>query len=151
MTANPLKQLPEHGQSVWYDFIRRDMMTSGELDRLIDEDGLRGMTTNPAIFQSAIGKGSLYDTDIVRAGLDLPAQAIFEAIAVEDVQMAADRFRAVYDATSALDGYVSIEVEPDLAYNTEATIASAASLSASSMRVLQPSGKPPTRSSVSAA
>jgi len=125
MTANPLKQLPDHGQSVWYDFIRRDMMTSGELDRLIDEDGLRGMTTNPAIFQSAIGKGSLYDTDIVRAGLDLPAQAIFEAIAVEDVQMAADRFRSVYDATSALDGYVSIEVEPDLAYNTEATITSA--------------------------
>ena len=125
MTANPLKQLPEHGQSVWYDFIRRDMMTSGELDRLIEEDGLRGMTTNPAIFQSAIGKGDLYDGDIKRAGLDLPAQAIFEAIAVEDVQMAADRFRAVYDATDALDGYVSIEVEPELAYDTAGTIASA--------------------------
>jgi transaldolase len=125
MTANPLKMLPGFGQSVWYDFIRRDMMTSGELDRLIEEDGLRGMTTNPAIFQSAIGQGSLYDQDIVRAGLDLPAQAIFEAIAVEDVQMAADRFRPVYDATNALDGYVSIEVEPDLAYDTEASIASA--------------------------
>jgi transaldolase len=133
-SGNPLIRLGALGQSVWYDYIRRDLITSGRLQRFIDEDGLRGMTTNPSIFAAAVAEGALYDDDIRAAGLESPPLAVYEAIALRDVQMAADAFRAVWDATGGLDGYVSIEVSPTLAYDTEATLAEARRLWAAADR-----------------
>jgi transaldolase len=126
MSANPLLRLAELGQSVWYDFIRRDLYQSPELKRLIEEDGLRGMTSNPTIFQKAIADSSLYDEDIRGAGAagKGPA-AIFESLAVADVCAAADIFRPVYDASGGDDGFVSIEVGPHLARDTQGSIAEA--------------------------
>lgn len=126
MNSNPLKKLAALGQSVWYDYIRRDLYTSGELKKLIAEDGLGGMTSNPTIFQKAIAETDLYDEDIRRAGEagQKPA-AIFESLAVKDVQAAADVFRPVYDASEGNDGFVSIEVGPHLAHDTEGSIAEA--------------------------
>jgi transaldolase len=126
MSTNPVKQLARLGQSVWYDYIRRDLYTGPELSRLIEEDGLAGMTSNPTIFQKAIAETELYDEDIRRfseAGRD-PA-GIFEALAVEDVRRAADAFGPVHHATRGDDGFVSIEVGPRLARDTEASIAEA--------------------------
>lgn len=123
MGANPLKRLDDLGQSVWYDYIRRDLVTSGELARLIEEDGLHGMTSNPTIFQKAIAETDLYDEDIRRhAAHGKEPGAIFEALAVSDVQRAADVFRAVYDRSKGRDGFVSIEVAPRLAHDTEGSI-----------------------------
>jgi transaldolase len=123
MHANPLRRLGELGQSVWYDYIRRDLITSGELARLIEEDGLYGMTSNPTIFDKAIAETELYDEDIRRhAAQGKTPGAIFEALAVSDVQRAADVFRAVYDRTQGRDGFVSIEVAPRLAHDTEGSI-----------------------------
>jgi transaldolase len=130
MGANPLRRLGQLGQSVWYDYIRRDLVTSGELARLIEEDGLHGMTSNPTIFQKAIAETDLYDDDVrghAAHGKD-PA-AIFEALAVSDVQRAADAFRAVYDRSKGRDGFVSIEVAPRLAHDTEGSIEEARRLS----------------------
>jgi transaldolase len=124
MSANPLKQLGELGQSVWYDYIRRDLYSGPELTRLIAEDGLKGMTSNPTIFQNAIAKSSLYDGDIRDAAGKAPA-AIYESLAVTDVRAAADQFRPVFDATGGGDGFVSIEVGPHLARDTQGTIAEA--------------------------
>jgi transaldolase len=124
--SRPLKRLRELGQSVWLDYMRRDLYTTGQLDRLIREDGLRGMTSNPTIFQKAIEGTDLYDAQIrsaARWGLE-PA-AIFESLAVEDVRSAADVFRPVYEATGGDDGFVSIEVRPQLAHETEASIVEA--------------------------
>src|SRR3954470_7022816 len=121
--SNPLLELQQYGQSVWLDYIRRKALLSGDVRKLIDEDGLRGMTANPAIFQAAIAAGDDYDETIermVRAGAE--PNDIYEALAVEDIQTACDQFRSVYDATNGLDGYVSLEVSPGLAYNTERTI-----------------------------
>jgi len=121
--GNPLLELQQYGQSVWLDYIRRKALLSGDVRKLIDEDGLRGMTANPAIFQAAIAAGDDYDATIermVRAGAE--PNDIYEALAVEDIQTACDQFRSVYDATDGLDGYVSLEVSPGLAYNTEGTI-----------------------------
>ena len=126
MSANPLQRLGELGQSVWYDFIRRDLYQGPELKRLIDEDGLRGMTSNPTIFQKAIAESTLYDDDIRRAGAaGKDPAAIFEALAVADVCAAADIFRPVYDASGGDDGFVSIEVGPRLARDTQGSIAEA--------------------------
>jgi transaldolase len=126
MTANPLQRLGELGQSVWYDFIRRDLYQGPELKRLIEQDGLRGMTSNPTIFQKAIAESSLYDEDIRKVGdAGKDSAAIFESLAVADVQAAADIFRPVYDATGGDDGFVSIEVGPHLARDTQGTIAEA--------------------------
>ncbi len=118
---NPLKELRELGQSVWYDYTRRDLMTSGELARLIREDGLAGMTSNPTIFQKAIAESNLYDEDVRRAGEKEPFD-VFEDLAVEDVRRAADVFRPVFDETGGGDGFVSIEVGPHLANDTEGSI-----------------------------
>lgn len=124
--SNPLKRLSETGQSVWYDYIRRDLIAGGALKRLIEEDGLRGMTSNPTIFQKAIAESSLYDEDVRRqARTTRDAAQIFEALAVADVRAAADAFRPVYDATGGDDGFVSIEVGPHLARDTQGTIAEA--------------------------
>jgi transaldolase len=123
MSQNPLLRLTELGQSVWYDYIRRDLYQGPELRRLIGEDGLRGMTSNPTIFQQAIAKTELYDEDIRRLGEQgLPPAEIFEALSVEDVSRAADAFRLVYETTRADDGYVSIEVGPHLALDTAGSV-----------------------------
>ena len=123
MSQNPLLRLVELGQSVWYDYIRRDLYQGPELRRLIEEDGLRGMTSNPTIFQQAIAKTELYDDDIRRLGEQgLSTAEIFEALAVEDVSRAADAFRSVYETTRADDGYVSIEVGPHLALDTAGSV-----------------------------
>ncbi|MBV8199574.1 MAG: transaldolase [Acidobacteria bacterium] len=126
MSQNPLQRLAELGQSVWYDYIRRDLYQGPELRRLIDEDGLRGMTSNPTIFQQAIAATELYDDDIRRLGEQgLAAEEIFESLAVEDVSRVADAFRQVYETNHADDGFVSIEVGPHLAMDTAGSIAEA--------------------------
>ncbi len=126
MSANPLKMLRELGQSVWYDYIRRDIYTTGKLEKLIREDGLAGMTSNPTIFQKAIAETELYDEDIRRFAQEgNKITQIFDRLAVEDVRRAADVFHRVYEETSGDDGFVSIEVGPKLAHDTEATIAEA--------------------------
>ena len=123
-TKNPLKELLNYGQSMWLDFIRRDLFTSGNLKQFIQDDGLRGMTSNPAIFEKAIADSSLYD-DILKslaARSDLDTTARFEQIAIRDIQDAADVLRPVYDESNARDGYVSLEVSPYLAHQTQETI-----------------------------
>jgi transaldolase len=124
MTAqNPLWKLRELSQSVWYDYIRRDLYTSGKLERLIREDGLAGMTSNPTIFQKAIAETDLYDEDVRRLGAEgKDPFAIFDALAIGDVSRAADVFRPVFDETGGGDGYVSIEVGPQLANDTEGSV-----------------------------
>ena len=122
---NPLKRLSKLGQSIWYDFIRRDLVEGGGLQRLIDEDSLSGMTSNPTIFQKAIAEGDLYDDDIRKHSDGKPAADVFEALAVTDVRSAADVFRPVYEAAKTEDGFVSIEVRPSLARDTQGTIAEA--------------------------
>ncbi|HEY4647561.1 MAG TPA: transaldolase [Gemmatimonadales bacterium] len=120
--ANPLLRLTELGQSVWYDYITRDLLSSEELERLIQADGLRGMTSNPTIFEKAIAGSQLYDEDIRRMSeAGLSAAEIFEGLAVRDVQAACDAFRPLYDQTGGRDGFVSLEVSPQLAHDTNAT------------------------------
>jgi transaldolase len=121
--TNPLTQLETFGQSIWLDYIRRDLIVSGELRRLIEEDGLRGMTSNPAIFEKAIRESRDYDEEIRSLTREKKeAHAMYEAISRRDVQSAADEFRPLYDRTDGLDGYVSLEVNPHLARNTAGTI-----------------------------
>jgi transaldolase / glucose-6-phosphate isomerase len=121
--TNPLKALLTYGQSPWMDYIRRDLLTSGELKKYIDNDGLRGMTSNPAIFEKAITGSNLY-SDILTspAAKTLDAKGLFEKIAIRDVQDACDIFKSVYAETNRRDGYVSLEVSPYLANDTKATI-----------------------------
>ncbi len=123
MAQNPLRELNRLGQSVWQDYIRRDELLSGELAKLIAEDGVSGLTSNPSIFQKAIAAGQDYDQSIrqyVAEGLEGPA--LFERLAVEDIQNACDLMRPAYDATKARDGFVSIEVSPRLARETQASL-----------------------------
>ncbi len=121
--ANPLKGLLAYGQSPWMDYIRRDLLTSGELKKQIDNDGLRGMTSNPAIFEKAITGSNLY-ADVLNSpeAKKLNANGLFEKIALRDVQDACDIFRPVYDESKRRDGYVSLEVSPFLGYDTKASI-----------------------------
>jgi transaldolase len=124
--TNPLVQLGRLGQSPWYDFITRDLVRSGQLGRLIAEDGLLGMTSNPSIFEKAVASSSDYDEEIRQlAGEGLDPKAIFETIAIADVRAACDLFLPTYRATGGRDGLVSLEVSPALAHNTSATIAEA--------------------------
>ena len=120
---NPLLALQDYGQSVWLDYMQRHLITSGELQRLIDEDGLRGMTSNPAIFEKAI-TGSTDYTEALRAldGRHLNAMGLYEQLAMRDIQEAADIFQLVYEQTRRSDGYISLEVSPHLAHYTEGTI-----------------------------
>jgi transaldolase len=123
MSANPLRTLSEIGQSVWYDFIRRDLYQSGRLEKLIREDRLAGMTSNPTIFQKAIAETDLYDEDILRlAGRGEDVERVFERLAVRDVRSAAEVFRPVYEESGGNDGFVSIEVGPKLAHDTAGSI-----------------------------
>tara|TARA_Y100001960_G_scaffold52172_1_gene53240 strand:- start:99 stop:1241 length:1143 start_codon:yes stop_codon:yes gene_type:complete len=121
--SNPLLELQAAGQSVWYDNIERGMIVSGQLQRLIAEDGLRGMTSNPAIFEKAIA-GSLAYAGALRqhASADRSALEVYEAIAIQDIQWAADVLLPVYEETEGRDGYISLEVSPHLAHDTEATV-----------------------------
>jgi len=123
-TTNRLKELLDYGQSMWLDYIRRDLITSGSLKKMIEEDGLRGMTSNPSIFEKAIAESSLYD-DILQslaARRDLDATARYEQIAIRDIQDVADILRPVYEESKFRDGYVSLEVSPLLALKTQETI-----------------------------
>jgi transaldolase len=123
MSSNSLKRLGTFGQSLWLDYIRRDLIASGELHTMIVRDGLRGMTSNPAIFQQAIGESHAYDQAIAALARDgKGVQAIYEALSQEDVRSAADGFLSVYERTGGVDGYVSLEVNPHLARDTEGTI-----------------------------
>lgn len=125
---NPLQQILRCGQSIWLDSISRDLINSGELQRLVTEDNLRGVTSNPTIFEQAIAHGNSYD-DALRALLQADERqtdkALFEALAVADIRMATDILRPVYNATDGGDGYVSLEVSPHLAGDTDATISEA--------------------------
>jgi transaldolase len=128
--TNPLKELLDYGQSVWLDYIRRDLLTSGELQRLIEEEGLRGMTSNPTIFEKAIS-GSADYTDLLqslRSRTDLDAKARYEILAIRDIQDAADQLRPVYESSKRRDGYVSLEVSPHLAHDTQGTLLEARTL-----------------------
>jgi transaldolase len=120
---NSLLQLQREGQSIWLDFITRGFIAQGKLKALITQDGLRGVTSNPTIFQKAFAGSTDYDAAIRRlAEKGLSSPAIFETLAIEDIQQACDAFRPVYDATQALDGYVSIEVNPHSARDGKATL-----------------------------
>ncbi len=124
-TANPLQRLNALGQSIWYDNIHRDMLDSGTLEELVRDDDLRGVTSNPTIFDKAISSGKQYDGIIARILRDHPgidAAELFNHLAVADIRDAADVLRPVYDRTGQQDGYVSIEVSPRLARDTEGTI-----------------------------
>jgi len=122
--ANPLRTLQEYGQSAWLDFVSRDLLKSGELGRLIAEDGLRGVTSNPSIFEKAIGHGDDYDELIAaaEAAADRDPGALFEGLAIRDIQDGADALNPVYQQTQHRDGYISIEVSPYLAMQTRETI-----------------------------
>ena len=126
--TNPLLTLNQRGQSVWLDNISRGLMTSGELRRLIDDDGVSGITSNPTIFAKAITGSSDYDDAlrrILRLQPDINNHALAERLMIEDIQMAADLLRPVFDRTQGTDGFVSLEVSPACAANTKATIAEA--------------------------
>jgi transaldolase len=123
MKDNPLKKLESLGQSVWLDYIRRDLVSGSKLRRLIDDDGLRGMTSNPAIFEKAIAESNIYDQDIRDISVkNKNVQEIYESLSQRDVQNAADEFRSVYEKTEGTDGYISLEVNPHLAHDTKGTI-----------------------------
>ena len=122
MSSNPLKQLGTLGQSIWLDYIRRDLIAGGGLGRLIEKDGLRGMTSNPSIFEKAIADSHDYDADIRAMALKgKGSEAIYESLTQRDVESAADEFRPLYDSTDGKDGYVSLEVNPHLAHDTNGT------------------------------
>jgi transaldolase/glucose-6-phosphate isomerase len=122
--TNPLKALLSYGQSMWLDYIRRDLLTSGKLKAMINDDGLRGMTSNPSIFEKAIGESSLYDDMLksLASRPDLNATARYEQIAIRDIQDAADILKPVYESSKFHDGFVSLEVSPLLALKTQETI-----------------------------
>lgn len=128
---HPLRGLIAHGQSPWYDNIDRHMLDSGELQRLIEEDGLLGITSNPSIFEKAIAGGSDYDAAIrqlLREPGGTDPRGLFYDLAIDDIRAAADMLRQTYEATGGVDGMVSLEVSPDLAYDTEATVREALEL-----------------------
>ena len=122
---NPLKELQKEGQSVWLDYIRRSLVESGELQQMVEDDGLRGMTSNPKIFMKAITGSDEYDDkirELISKDRNIKTRDLYEAIAVNDIRAAADVLRPVYDQTEGADGFVSLEVSPHLAYDTEKTI-----------------------------
>ena len=126
-TMNPVKALENHGQAIWLDFLARGFVAKGDLKALIDTDGVKGVTSNPSIFEKAIGSSDEYDGAIghaLKTG-DRPVADLFEAVAIEDIQNAADVLRPVYDRLNGEDGFVSLEVSPYLAMDTKGTIAEA--------------------------
>jgi transaldolase / glucose-6-phosphate isomerase len=125
---NPLESLHDHGQAVWLDFLARRFITEGGLKKLVEGDGLTGVTSNPTIFNKAIAGSADYDSSLKTAG-DFDIMTLYERLAIEDIQHAADVLRPAYEATKRADGYVSLEVSPYLAMSTEATVAEARRLS----------------------
>lgn len=124
--TNPLLQMKTQGQSVWYDNIDRAQLASGEFKRMLDEDGIVGVTANPTIFEKSISSGHAYDeqlTELIREGKS--TNEIYEALVIQDIRTVADLLRPIYDRTNGLDGYVSLEVSPELAHNTEGTLSEA--------------------------
>jgi len=123
-SGNPIRALQRFGQSVWLDDLRRSLFTSGEFSRLIAEDGLRGATSNPSIFAKAIAGNTDYLNALkeIESSRDMEPMALYEALAIRDIRDAADLLRPVYDSTGRADGFVSLEVSPFLAYDTQATI-----------------------------
>ncbi len=120
---NPLVKLQEFGQSIWYDNIERRLLTNGELTRMIAEDGVLGLTSNPTIFEKAISGSSDYDADIAElAAQGRSVEHIYEALTIDDIRGAADLLRPVYERSGGLDGYASLEVSPHLAFDTEGTV-----------------------------
>lgn len=126
MTANHLLEIQQYGQSVWMDNLTRDLIQSGELKQFVEQKGITGITSNPAIFQKAIAGNAIYD-QAIKAGIQagLSVQDIYESLIFEDIRDACDILRPVYEQTDKLDGYVSIEVPPSIAHDTESTIAEA--------------------------
>lgn len=122
--ANPLRDIQQYGQSIWYDNIRRGLITSGELQSLVDNDGLMGVTSNPAIFEKAITGSTDYDAAIHAFAREphLDAKTLYERLAIGDIQMATDVMAPVYERTNKRDGYISLEVAPDLAHDTAGTV-----------------------------
>ncbi len=122
-----VKELLQHGQSVWLDYFRRDLISSGELARMVRDDGIRGITTNPAIFEQAIAGTTQYDAALDRQlrRNDESPRALYNRLVIDDIQQAADVLRPVYDATDGHDGFVSVEVSPYLAHDTQGSIADA--------------------------
>ena len=134
--SNTLREIMRLGQSVWYDNIRRQMLTGGELRRMVEEDDLRGVTSNPTIFEKAVTGSADYDEQLrglVSAGRSV--SEIYEELVVQDIAAAADALRPVYERTDALDGYISLEVDPRLAYDTRGTVEEAS-------RLFTPLGRP---------
>src|SRR5580693_9497914 len=123
-SENPLKNLLRYGQSVWLDYIRRSLITSGELQHFLDEDGLRGVTSNPSIFEKAITGSSDYADFLkeLEKNPDLDAKARYEQLAIRDIQDTADVLRPIYQQSKKRDGYVSLEVSPTLARDTRGTL-----------------------------
>src|SRR5919198_4715571 len=119
---SPLHQLADHGQSVWIDFLSRQLLHSGELARMMREDAVVGVTSNPTIFQKALSQGNAYDEQLKECleELDDPKD-IFFRLALDDIRDACDTLKPVWDGGKGLKGYVSMEVDPDLAYDTEAS------------------------------
>ncbi len=131
MSKNPLSQLSEFGQSFWYDNIQRSLLQNGDMQKMIDNDDLRGITSNPSIFEKAIANSNDYDTSLAKLVANNPnftSREAFFSLAVEDIQAATDLLKPVYDKTKAVDGYVSLEVSPDLAHDTDASIKEAQAL-----------------------
>jgi transaldolase / glucose-6-phosphate isomerase len=126
-STNPLLQLREYGQAVWLDFLSRQFIADGGLQKLVEQDGLAGLTSNPSIFEKAVAGSAAYDASLKAAEAegDRDVMALYEKLAIEDIQHAADVLRPVYESTNGQDGYVSLEVSPYLATNTEATIVEA--------------------------
>ena len=124
---NPLKQLEACGQSPWLDYLKRSLIEKGELRRLIERDGLKGITSNPSIFEKAIGESEEYKGALkqFQAQGDHGISAIYEHLAIDDIRAAADVLRPVYEQTQGRDGYISLECSPYLANDTEATVAEA--------------------------
>ncbi len=125
---NPLRQLQAQGQAVWLDYIRRDILLDGSLRRLVEDDGVTGVTSNPAIFQKAIGESELYDSaiqDYLSGEPEGSVEDLYEALVVEDIRLAADILTSVFESTSGRDGFVSLEVSPHLARDAEGTLAEA--------------------------
>ena len=128
---NPLREAEALGQGIWLDYIRRSFLVEGGLKKLVDEDGLSGVTSNPTIFEKAVSGGNDYDQqfdEIVKSGKDDDVAELFAAMAVKDIQMAADTLRGTYDRTKGADGYVSLEVSPELARDTQGSIREAQKL-----------------------
>src|SRR5262245_52556618 len=126
-SSQRVRELAAQGQSVWLDFIKRGMLADGSLQRMIAEDGLLGMTSNPAIFEKAIAGSSDYERDLAAAALECSSnpKGVFERLAIADIQAACDLLKPVYESTRRIDGYVSLEVAPDLAHDQAGTVAEA--------------------------